>query len=447
LEAIRVTEAGLIPPHNLDAEASVLGSVLLDNERLHDLEGVRSDVFYKEANRKIFAAYEHLVAQNIPIDTVTLVDELRTRGQLDEVGGVAYIVGLSDSVPTSVYAKYYAGIVQEKSSYREIIRESTRAVQRAYDEAATPSEIAAELAEAAVRIADTGTADSVAESEAAVLDALTFMDDVRSGVTQPAERTGFMDLDALITGFRPGTLNIIAARPSQGKTAFSMNIAENFAQRSKRVVVFSLEMPKRDITLRRIASIARVDLERLLNGDMNERDVERINTKVQLLAAAPFVIDDRSEMTIQELRARATRLHRETPIDLIVVDYLQLLSSGVDTKRNEENENRDIGKISRGLKALARALNIPVIALSQLSRYVDQRPNKRPMLSDLRGSGSLEQDADLVAFLYRDEYYNSSSEKQGIAEVLVRKHRNGRVGEVELQFHKQHVRFNDLERK
>jgi replicative DNA helicase len=436
-----------IPPSNLDAESSVLGSILLDNDAYHQLEGqIRPEMFYKEANRKIFSAMEDLIARGAPVDTVTIVEELRTRNQIDEVGGVAYIVGLADAVPTSVYASFYGQIVQEKASLRNLIAASSKIMQLAFDEAAPVGELMDRAEKLIFEVAQQKRQDRFAEMKDLVNETFKY-------ITQLAENpglttgvpTGFRDLDEMTTGLQPGSLNVLAARPSMGKTAFALSIAQNIAIRqNKTVAVFSLEMPATQLVLRMLCSEARVDMNRVRQGALNERDFERLVAAADRLHQAPIFIDDVPDLNVIELRSRSRRLMAEHDLQLIVIDYLQLMSGQPGRGGGGDNRQQEIASISRGLKALARELNIPVVVLSQLSRQVESRPNHRPMLSDLRESGAIEQDADLVAFIYRDDYYNKESEKQGIAEIIVGKQRNGPIGTVELQFHSQHVRFNDL---
>lgn len=436
-----------VPPHNLDAERSVLGSILLDNQAFFDCPDLNSDHFYKEAHRRIYTAAKTLITNSTPVDSVTLIEELRTNNQLEEVGGVAYLVGLSDGVPTSVYAKFYADVVIEKAQLRGIIHAASQAMQRAYDEN-SPLEIATRAAEQLSKIVDSTSDDSTHSSSDAVNQTLEWIESINQGAVIAGESTGFPDVDAILGGFAPGSLNIIAARPSMGKTAMCINIGENIAARGKRVLMFSLEQPVNQITARRLAAESRVDSTRMKRpanqGGLNQSDLGRLYTAANKITQHDFMVDDRSQASVHDIVARANKLHREQPLDLIVIDYLGLIDSGVDEKRNGVDANRDLGKITKRLKALAKELAIPVILLSQLSRNCENRPDKRPILSDLRDSGSIEQDADTVAFLYRDEYYNPQSAKVGVAEYIIRKNRDGNLGTAELQWHSQHVRFNSL---
>jgi replicative DNA helicase len=435
------------PPHNLDAEQSVLGSILLDNETYASLEGMlAADHFYKEGHRKIFRAIERLFRRGDPMDLVTLTEELRQSGELESVGSVPYLIGLADSVPTAAYADSYARIVLEKATLRDLISASGRIMQLAYDQAGPLDEV---LDQAEQSIFDLATKKRRSQFEGmptlvtetfAHINELFANPDPVSGM-----RTGFKQLDMMTAGLQPSSLNVLAARPSMGKTALALSMALNAALRdSVSVGIFSLEMSAVQLVTRMLCSEARVDMSRVRNGQLSDRDFQRLADTAGRMSEARVFIDDNPDLTVMELRSRARRLTAEHDLGLLVVDYLQLMSAG--TRSTGENRQQEISAISRGLKALARELDIPVLVLSQLSRAVEGRPNKRPMLSDLRESGAIEQDADLVMFIYRDEYYDQQSEKHGIAEVIIGKQRNGPTGTLELQFHNSHVRFNDLAR-
>ncbi|WP_018466687.1 replicative DNA helicase [Calidithermus timidus] len=438
---------GRIPPHNLEAEASVLGSVLLDSEVLDRLEGTLSaEAFYKEGHRKIWLAMEQLRARNEPIDLVTLSDELRTRGELDEVGGLSYLVGLSETTPTAAYADYYARIVAEKWTLRKLIHAAGEAMRMAYEEAGSLEDILDSAGRKVLEVSLQGGRSEFQSMRELVHETFEHIQMLyeNQGQTEGI-RCGFRELDAMLGGLGPGSLNIIAARPSMGKTAFALTIAQNVALREGLgVAIFSLEMPAVQLVTRMLCSEARIDMNRLRQGQLTDRDFSRLVDVAGRISEAPIMIDDTPDMTLMELRSRARRLRAQQKLGLIVIDYLQLMSGPNNGRNAGENRQQEIAQISRGLKNLARELEVPVIALSQLSRAVEARPNKRPMLSDLRESGSIEQDADLVMFIYRDDYYNPHSEKAGIAEIIVGKQRNGPTGTVDLQFHAQHVRFNDL---
>jgi replicative DNA helicase len=435
------------PPANLDAEKSVLGSVLLDNDVFASLEGtIQADHFYKEGHRKIFRAMDRLYRRGEPMDLVTLTEELRQTGELEGVGSVPYLIGLADAVPTAAYAESYAKIVTEKSVLRDLIGASGQIMQRAYEQAA-PLEQVLDEAESAIFELATSKRRSFFESMPQLvtetfqhINELFANPDPVSGL-----RMGFKELDGLTAGLQRSSLNVLAARPSMGKTAFALTIALNAALREKKAVgIFSLEMSGVQLVTRMLCSEARVDMSRVRSGQLSERDFQRLADTAGKMSEAAVFIDDNADLTVMELRSRARRLMAEHDLGLIVIDYLQLMSGS--QRSQSENRQQEISAISRGLKALARELDVPVLVLSQLSRAVEARPNKRPMLSDLRESGAIEQDADLVMFIYRDEYYDPHSEKQGIAEVIIGKQRNGPVGHVDLQFHNAHVRFNDLAR-
>jgi len=447
-EAMTTTQIeGRIPPHNLDAEASVLGSVLLDSEVLDRLEGLLSpEAFYKESHRKIWAAMSLLRARRDPVDLVTLSEELRTRGELEEIGGYSYLVGLSETTPTAAYAEYYGQIVAEKWTLRKLIGAAGEAMRMAYDEVGSLEDILDSAGRMVLEVSTQGAKSEFQAMRELVHETFEHIEWLHENKGQPdGVRSGFRELDSMIGGLTAGSLNIIAARPSMGKTAFALTIAQNVALRENLpVAIFSLEMPAIQLVTRMLCSEARVDMNRLRQGSLIDRDFSRLADVAGRLAEAPILIDDTSDLTLMELRARARRLHSQHSLGLVVIDYLQLMSGPGGGKNGGENRQQEIAQISRGLKGLARELGVPVIALSQLSRAVEARPNKRPMLSDLRESGSIEQDADLVMFIYRDDYYNPHSEKAGIAEIIVGKQRNGPTGTAELQFHAQHVRFNDL---
>ena len=435
------------PPHNLEAEQSVLGSIMLDNEVYAQLEGsLSAEQFYKEAHRKIFRGMERLHRRGEPIDLVTLTEELRQNGDLESVGSVAYLIGLADSVPTAAYAESYARIVTEKATLRDLIGAGGRIMQAAFDQAAPLEEV---LDEAEKAIFDLTTRKRKTGFEGmSTLVTETFAEiNERFANPNPVSglRMGFTELDGMTGGLQPSSLNVLAARPSMGKTAFALTIGLNAALREKASVgIFSLEMSAVQLVTRMLCSEARVDMSRVRSGQLSERDFQRLADTAGRMSEAKVFIDDHANMTVMELRSRARRLMAEHGLDLLIIDYLQLMSGS--TRSQTENRQQEISSISRGLKALARELDVPVLVLSQLSRAVESRPNKRPMLSDLRESGAIEQDADLVTFIYRDEYYDPHSEKHGIAEIIIGKQRNGPTGTVELQFHNAHVRFNDLAR-
>ena len=434
------------PPQNLEAEQSVLGSILLDNEVYAHIEGIlTANHFYKEGHRKIFRAFEKLFRRNEPMDLVTITEELRQSGELESIGSVPYLIGLADSVPTAAYAENYAKIVAEKAVLRDLISASGQIMQTAYDQA-MPLEQVLDKAEASIfELSSSKRSHNFEGMDYLVQETFEQINEMFSNPDPiSGTRMGFKELDMMTAGLQPSSLNVLAARPSMGKTALALTIGQNVALRESQTVgIFSLEMSAVQLVTRMLCSEARVDMSRVRNGQLSERDFHRLADIAGKMSEAKIYIDDHADMNVMELRSRCRRLMAEHNLGLVIIDYLQLMSGG-KTGGGGENRQQEISTISRGLKALARELDIPVLVLSQLSRAVESRPNKRPMLSDLRESGAIEQDADLVMFIYRDEYYDQQSEKQGIAEIIVGKQRNGPVGTVELQFHNAHVRFNDL---
>ncbi len=578
---------GRTPPHNIEAEQSVLGAILLDNEVYSSLEGtITAEHFYKESHRKVFRGIERLHRRGDQMDLITLTEELRQSGDLESVGGVNYLIGLADVVPTAAYAESYARIVLEKATLRDLIGAGGKIMQTAYDQSAPIEEVLDQAERAIFDLAMRKRRTSFETMPSLVHE--TFADiNRRYNDPNPVSglRMGFSELDQLTAGLQPATLNVAAARPSMGKTAFALTIALNAALREHAPVgIFSLEMSSVQLVTRMLCSEARVDMSRVRNGQLSERDFHRLAEAAGRMSEARIFIDDNADLTVMELRSRARRLMAEQGLGLLVIDYLQLMSGSAGSRNQSENRQQEISTISRGLKALARELDVPVLVLSQLSRAVESRTDKRPMLSDLRecvtgdtlvnladgrrlpiatlvgatpqvlamdpsgkivaadsdlvwsvgerpvfevtlarggvrrttarhrwftfdgwrrleqltagdrvavaraaeaesgldqdeivsirqagaeevfdltvpgpaswladgvvmhNSGAIEQDADLVMFIYRDEYYDQHSEKHGIAEIIIGKQRNGPTGHVDLQFHNAHVRFNDLAR-
>ncbi len=435
------------PPHNLEAEQSVLGSILLDNEAYAHLEGALTpEHFYKESHRKIFRSIERLFRRGEPMDLVTLTEDLRQAGELEGVGSVPYLIGLADSVPTAAYAENYAKIVVEKAVLRDLIGASGVIMQTAYDQSAPLEQILDKAESSIFELSSRKRSHNFEGMGTLVTDTFAHINELFANPDPVSGlRTHFKELDIMTAGLQASSLNVLAARPSMGKTAFALTIGLNAALREKASVgIFSLEMSAVQLVTRMLCSEARVDMSRVRNGQLSDRDFQRLADTAGKMSEARIFIDDNADLTVMELRSRARRLMAEHQLGLIIVDYLQLMSGS--GRSVSENRQQEISAISRSLKALARELDVPILVLSQLSRAVESRPNKRPMLSDLRESGAIEQDADLVMFIYRDEYYDSQSEKQGVAEIIIGKQRNGPTGQLELQFHNAHVRFNDLAR-
>lgn len=423
---------GRVPPHNLDAEASVLGSVLLDSEVLDRLEGqITAEAFYKDAHRLIWESMATLRQRRDPVDLVTVSEELRIAGELENIGGLSYLVGLSEATPTAAYADYYARIVSEKWTLRKLISAAGEAMKMAFDEEGSLEDILDTAGRKVLEVSLAGAKSDFQNMKELVHETFEHIQNLYENKGQTdGVKSHFRELDTLIGGLGAGSLNIIAARPAMGKTALAMSIAQNVALRGGgAVAVFNFEMPAVQLVTRMMCSEARIDMNRLRQGQLTDRDFSRLVDVAGKISEAPIFIDDTSDMTLMELRSRSRRLHNQHRLSLIVIDYLQLMSGPNSGKNAGENRQQEIAQISRGLKQLARELNLPVVALSQLSRAVEARPNKRPMLSDLRESGSIEQDADLVMFLYREDVYKKDpAERDGTAEALISKNRNGPIG-------------------
>jgi replicative DNA helicase len=434
-----------IPPQNAEAEEAVLGSVLIEAEALVSaMELLQSRDFYSPAHQMIFEAMIALTEQSSPVDILTVSSYLMDHGSLEEIGGVSYLSDLSSSVPTAANVGYYAQLVQEKSLQRRVIREATQIAQLGYN---TDNDVEELIAEAETRImglSEQRTHDFIPVREVLMMvyEQIEHMHQNKGNMTGVS--SGFADLDKLTTGFQKNDLIIVAARPSVGKTAFALNIVQNAGVRGhETVAIFSLEMSAAQLVQRMISAEGNVDSARLRTGTLEGDDWDKVTMAISSLSEAQIYIDDTPTITVQDIRAKCRRLKKEHGLGMIVIDYLQLISGR--RGGNGENRQQEVSEISRTLKQIARELEVPVIALSQLSRGVEQRQDKRPLMSDLRESGSIEQDADIVAFLYRDDYYNQDSEKKNIIEIIIAKQRNGPVGTVELLFLKNFNKFRGLE--
>ena len=443
-------DTGNVPPQNQEAEVSVLGAILLSEQALDGLlidVKLKPEDFYRERHRQIFRAMIRLKekAEPEPVDALTVCDELTRSGELEEAGGTAYVHSLPTLVPAAANARHYGRIVKEHAMLRRLL-DTTRGIQEdVYGFAGEPHELL-ERAEASLyKIAHDDRSGDVRTIEAVLHDELAKLEKVsREGVAVTGTPSGFKDIDELTGGFQPGNLIVLAARPAMGKSALVTNIAQNAAvDHGHAVAMFSLEMSETELAQRLIAAEAKLNGDDLRKGRVRPDRWPKVLKATEKLAAAPLFIDDSSDLGVMELRAKARRLHTRQDLGLVIVDYLQLMrpEPGADSRVEQ------VGQISRGLKLLARELNIPVIAVSQLSRAVESRPDKRPLLSDLRESGNIEQDSDLVMFIYRDEYYNDSTDEPGVAEVKVAKHRNGPVGTVKLTFLERYPKFANLYRE
>ncbi|MGI6685510.1 MAG: replicative DNA helicase [Bacillota bacterium] len=430
-----------VPPQNVDAEQALLGALMLDKEALFSVvEHVRTSDFYKEAHRIIFDCLLTLNDRNEPVDLVTLVEELRQRGDLEKVGGISYVASLANSVPTAANAVYYAKIVAEKALLRSLISVSTKIAQHGYEQNMEPWELIDEAEKMIFSVTQRKARDGFALIKDVVVDTFEQIGQIKAqdGVTGVPT---FKNLDYYLSGLQKSDLIIVAARPAMGKTSFCLNIAQNIGvKHGKTVAIFSLEMSKEQLVQRMLCAEARVDQSKVRTGFVNEEEWRRLSMALAPLSEAKIYLDDTPGITVMEMRAKARRLKAEKGLDLIVIDYIQLMQGG----RRSENRQQEISEISRSLKALARELEVPVLALSQLSRAVEQSSDKRPNLSHLRESGALEQDADVVIFIHRPEYYDPDTEQKGIAEIIVAKHRNGPVGTAELAFLKEYTKFLDL---
>ena len=441
-----------VPPHSVDAEQSVLGGLLLDNtalEKIADLVGEND--FYRQDHRLIWRAVAKLIDAGRPADVITVSERLESTGEIHEIGGLSYLATLAQNTPSAANIRRYGEIVRERSIMRQLVTVGTEIVESAFKPMGRD---AAQLLDEAE-----GKVFKIAESTAKNQQGFLAMPEILQEVTEKIDMlysrenpdevtgipTGFVDLDEKTSGLQPGDLIIVAGRPSMGKTAFSMNLAENVAiQTGLPVAVFSMEMPAAQLATRMIGSVGRLDQHKLRTGRFDDEDWQKFSHALGQLAETKIYIDETPGLTALELRARARRLARQFggKLGLIVIDYLQLMS-GSSSGGGQQNRTAEISEISRSMKSLARELGVPVIALSQLNRSVEQRPNKRPMMSDLRESGAIEQDADLIIFMYRDEYYNPDSPDKGLAEVIIGKHRNGPTGTVRLTFIGHFSRFEN----
>jgi len=439
-----------VPPHSNEAEQSVLGGLLIDNlswDRAADL--LTDSDFYRFEHKLIFSAISTLVNQSKPADVITVFEQLQSLGKADDCGGLAYLNALAQSVPSAANMRRYAEIVRERAILRKLIAASDEIATNAFNPQGRP--VSSILDEAEGKIFKIGEEGSRQKQGFLGIDKLVvdLIDRVQELHDNGAEevtgvRTGFFDMDRMTAGLQKGDLIILAARPSMGKTAFALNIAENVAvAEGLPVLVYSMEMGASQLALRLVGSLGRIDQQNLRTGRLRTEEWERLTEAVDKLGQVQLFIDETPALTAPELRARARRMARQYgQLGLIVIDYLQLMSGS--SASNGENRATEIGEISRGLKALAKELQCPVIALSQLNRSVETRTDKRPMMSDLRESGAIEQDADIIMFIYRDEYYNKDSKDPGVAEVIIGKQRNGPVGTVRLAFLKPLTKFENL---
>ena len=439
------TAALRVPPHSVEAEQAVLGGVLLDNDAWDRIAGIVTGAhFYRSDHRAVFAAVSGLCEEGRPCDAVTVAERLDRDGQLDAVGGLAYLAELAENTPSAANIVAYAEIVRERAVLRELIRTSTEIADTAFrPQGRGAFELLDDAERRIFEIAERGRSgrrESVAIRDVLSgvmerIDELSRLDNPITGVP-----TGFQDLDQKTAGLQRGDLIIVAGRPSMGKTAFAMNLVEEAAIRAKLpVIVFSMEMPAEQLTMRMLSSLGRIDQQKVRTGRLGHDDWPRLTSQVALLNDTNIFIVDDSALTPTDLHARCRRLKREHGIGLVVIDYLQLMY----VPGSRENRATEISEISRSMKALAKELMVPVVACSQLNRRLEERQNKRPVMSDLRESGAIEQDADLILFIYRDEVYDEESKHKGKAEIIIGKQRNGPIGSVDLAFLGRFARFED----
>jgi len=434
-----------VPPHNHEAEQSVLGAIFLDPQALVTASEILvPEDFYRIAHQKIFQTMLDLSDKGSAIDVVTVTEELSARKELEDVGGLSYLMELANAVPTAANVSYYAKIVEEKSILRRLIRTATKIVEDSFTREDEVEELLSEAEKKIMEVANrknAGDFKHVKDVLVQTYDKIEQLQNRTGDVT--GIPTGFTDLDRMTAGFQRNDLIIVAARPSVGKTAFALNIAQNVAVKAREnVAIFSLEMGAEQLVMRMLCAEGNIDAQVLRTGALSPEDWSKLTIAMGTLSNAGIYIDDTPGLRVNEIRAKCRRLAQEKGLGMIVIDYLQLIQG---SGRRGENRQQEVSEISRSLKALARELHVPVIALSQLSRGVEQRQDKRPMMSDIRESGSIEQDADIVAFLYRDDYYDKETENKNMIEIIIAKQRNGPTGTVTLAFKKEFNKFLNID--
>ncbi len=438
---------GKIPPQSIDAEKSLLGAVLIDEETLADIsEHVTPKDFYEKRHSIIYAGMIHLYEKHQPVDLLTLSDELKKRNELEVIGGSAYLTELTNYVPTAAHAEAYAQMVAQKAIRRRLIKASGEISEMSYDETTSTEQLLGMAESELFSVSDQSLKQDLTSIETILTDSFDRMEELhRNKGALRGVRTGYQDLDHMTAGLQRSDLIILAARPAMGKTTLVTNLAYNVATVAKQAVLFfSLEMSKEQLVDRMLADASGVDAWNIRTGNLSDDDFSKLSDAMGELAEAPIFIDDTPGVSVLEMRTKARRIAHEHPIGLIIIDYLQLMQG---SGKHDGNRVQEVSEISRGLKLIARELNVPVIALSQLSRSVESRSPQIPQLADLRESGSIEQDADIVMFIYREAYYNPETERENITDLIIAKHRNGPVGRVELYFHPERLRFMSLDRK
>lgn len=438
---------GKVPPQNVDAEKSLLGAVLIDEESLADIsEHVTPKDFYEKNHSIIYGAMMSLYEKHKPVDLLTLTDELKRKKQLELVGGSAYLTELTNYVPTAAHAEAYAELVAQKAVRRRLIKASGDISELGYDEDTSTEELLEKAEAELFSVSDQSLKQDLVSIESILTESFDRMEELhRNKGSIRGIKTGYKDLDNMTAGLQRSDLIVLAARPAMGKTTLVTNLAYNVATIAKQsVLFFSLEMSKEQLVDRMLADASGVDAWNIRTGNLSDDDFGKLSEAMGELAEAPIFIDDTPGMSVLEMRTKARRANHEQPLGLIVIDYLQLMQG---SGRSDGNRVQEVSEISRGLKLIARELNVPVIALSQLSRSVESRSPQIPQLADLRESGSIEQDADIVMFIYREAYYNPETDRENITDLIIAKHRNGPTGKIELYFHPERLRFMSLDRK
>jgi replicative DNA helicase len=445
--ATKEVPAGKVPPQNVDAEMSLLGAILIDEEVLADIsQHVKANDFYDKRHGIIYDAVMRLYEKHKPVDLLTLTDELKRKSELETIGGSAYLTDLTNYVPTAAHAEAYAEIVGQKAIRRRLIKASADISELGFDEEFSTQELLAKAEAELFSVSDQSLQQDLVSMESILTESFDRLEELhRNKGALRGVRTGYRDLDNMTAGLQRSDLIILAARPAMGKTTLVTNLAYNIATINKLpVLFFSLEMSKEQLVDRMLSDASGVDAWNIRTGNLSDEDFAKLSEAMGEMAEAPIYIDDTPGVSVIEMRTKARRIAHEQPLGLIIIDYLQLMQG---SGRDNGNRVQEVSEISRGLKLIARELNVPVIALSQLSRSVESRSPQVPQLADLRESGSIEQDADIVMFIYREAYYNPETERENITDLIISKHRNGPVGKVELYFHPERLRFMSLDRK
>ncbi|MEP6710684.1 MAG: replicative DNA helicase [Candidatus Saccharibacteria bacterium] len=445
--ATKEVPAGKIPPQNLDAEMSLLGAVLIDEETLADItEHVTPKDFYDKRHSIVYGGMMRLYEKHKPVDLLTLTEELKRKKELDIIGGSAYLTELTNYVPTAAHAEAYAELVAQKAIRRRLIKASSEISELGFDEETTTQELLEKAEAELFSVSDQSLKQDLVSIESILTESFDRMEELhRNKGSLRGVRTGYRDLDNMTAGLQRSDLIILAARPAMGKTTLVTNLAYNVATVAKQpVLFFSLEMSKEQLVDRMLADASGVDAWNIRTGNLSDQDFSKLSEAMGEMAEAPIYIDDTPGLSVLEMRTKARRAAHEAPLGLIIVDYLQLMQT---TGRTDGNRVQEVSAISRGLKLIARELNVPVIALSQLSRSVESRNPQIPQLADLRESGSIEQDADIVMFIYREAYYNPDTDRENVTDLIIAKHRNGPTGKIELYFHPERLRFMSLDKR